>query len=379
MFDRGNRSHYCILKSLPAFLFLLLMILSRTLFAQLASDSVSSRTAINIGLQGHYGFIIPHSSTIRDVADSNPWGVEADLSFHFNSANAWQYLQAYPRLGASLAYYNFDNPDVLGNAYSLVFYAEPFLSAHKNFSLSFRLGGGIAYLTKPYNEETNPQNLFYSTRFSFPLVANLMGNYRLNNYVLLRAGATYQHISNGGINQPNKGINFPTATLGINYAIRPAGFTEQLGGRAETEGEKRNYLLALIGSRHDRTDRPKEQAPLVGVTAYVSQRIGRISAITAGAEWIADYTIKKELASRGEDKDFQRGALLAGHELQIGRIRFSQQLGLYVYAPHKGKDPVYQRWGLEYHTQKLLFFGINLKAHRHVAEFLDVRAGLRFK
>ncbi|WP_224997255.1 acyloxyacyl hydrolase [Cesiribacter sp. SM1] len=360
---------------------MLLLLTTSTLYAQQATvtENNSKSTAINVGLQGHYGFIIPHSSTIREVADSNPWGIEADLSFHFTSAKAWQYLQGYPRLGASLAYYNFNNPDVLGNAYSLVFYAEPFLSAHKNFSVSFRLGGGVAYLTNPYDEETNPQNLFYSTRFSFPLVANLMANYRLNELLLIRAGGTYQHISNGGINQPNKGINYPTATLGINYAIRPATFIERQPQSEEEQGDKQNYLLALIGSRHDRTDQPEEQANLIGVAAYVSQRIGRISAVTAGAEWIADYTIKKELESRGEDKDFQRGALLAGHELQIGRIRFNQQLGVYVYAPHKGRDPVYQRWGLEYHTPKLLFFGINLKAHRHVAEFLDVRVGVRFR
>ena len=78
------------------------------------------------------------------------------------------------------------------------------------------------------------------------------------------------------------------------------------------------------------------------------------------------------------DKDFQRGALLLGHELQIGRVRFSQQLGVYVYAPYKAKDPVYQRWGLEHHTERQIFWGINLKAHRHVADFLDVRLGLSF-
>ena len=359
-------------------LFLLLFIaFSADLGAQTNPAPDTSNIAVNFGIQTHYGFIIPHSSTIREVADSNPWGIEADFSIHYTSARAWEYLQAYPRLGISLAYYNFDNPAVLGNAYSLVAYAEPFLSAHKNFSLSFRLGGGVAYLTNPYDPEINPENLFYSTAFSFPLVANLMTNWRLNNNFLLRAGGSYQHISNGGINQPNKGINYPTATLGINYAIRPAIFPQRQLDERVVERSKRNYLLALIGSYHDRADEPTEQLPLVGLNLYMTQRLGRISALVAGAEWIADFTIKKDLEGRGQSKNFQRGALLVGHELQIGRIRFNQQLGVYVYAPHKGKDPVYQRWGLEYHTQKKLFFGINLKAHRHVAEFLDARIGVR--
>ena len=32
----------------------------------------------------------------------------------------------------------------------------------------------------------------------FPLVASLMANYRLNRHLLLRAGLSYNHISNGG-------------------------------------------------------------------------------------------------------------------------------------------------------------------------------------
>ncbi|MEJ8801932.1 acyloxyacyl hydrolase [Pontibacter sp. H249] len=344
------------------------------------SDTITtSRAAINLGLYGHYGFIIPHSQDIRNIADSNPWGITTELSIHFTDSASWQYLQAYPRLGATFAYYNFDKPDVLGNAYALILYVEPFLSAHKNFSLSFRLGAGLAYMNNVYHPTTNPDNLFYSTKISFPLVANLMANYRLNDYLLLRAGATYKHISNGGIRQPNKGINFPSASLGIDYALRPAHFPQRQPIAIKSGERKRHYLVAILGTMKDRKDIPTDKLPLVGINAYASQKLGRLSALTAGAEWVADYTLKENLKDRGRNEDFQRGALLAGHELYIGRFRFSQQLGVYVYAPSKGRDPVYQRWGLEYHTAKRLFWGINLKAHRHVADFLDARVGLRLK
>lgn len=337
----------------------------------------TSRVAVTVGVLGHYGFIIPHAKDIRDVSDSNPWGTEVDIGFHFTGASAWQYLQAYPRLGVSLGYYNFDNPRVLGNAYTLLVYAEPFLSAHKDFSLSFRLGGGLAYLDNIYDSETNPENLFYSTAISFPLEANVMGNYRLNRYWMLRAGGTYKHISNGGIRQPNKGINFPTATVGLDYAIRPGSFPERQPAGSNRQDATRNYMVALIASFQDEASDPTKQFPLLGITAYVSQPVSRLSGLTAGAEWIADYTIRNELERRSEDTDFNRAALLAGHAFRIGRFRFSQQLGIYIYAPYAARDAVYQRYGLDYHTSNKAFFGINLKAHRHVADFLDARVGLR--
>ncbi|WP_236612881.1 acyloxyacyl hydrolase [Cesiribacter andamanensis] len=345
---------------------------------QQQQSNIAEPAALQLGLTTHYGFIIPHSSTIRDVAHSNPRALELDLSLHFTSQKAWNYLQGYPRLGATFSYVNFNYPRVLGNAYALVLYAEPFLSAHRRFSLSFRLGGGLAYMDTPYDEAQNPDNLFYSTRFSFPLVANLMGNYRLGERLQLRAGGTYNHISNGGRRQPNKGINYPTVTLGLQWALRPASFPERQPATAQAQGKKREYLLALIGGYKDREDDPGRQLPVLGLAAYASQRLGRLSALTFGLEWIADYTIRHQLEQQGVDTDFQRGALLLGHELRIGRIRLGQQLGVYVYAPHKAREAVYQRWGLEYHSQKRLFGGINLKAHRHVADFLDLRLGLKF-
>lgn len=345
----------------------------------IAQDTTNSRPTINVGVYSHYGFIIPHSQDIRNVADSNPWGISAELSLHFTDTTSWNYLQAYPRLGATFAYYNFDNPEILGNAYALILYAEPFLAAHNKFSFSFRLGGGIAYLDKVYNPITNPDNLFYSTKISFPLVANLMVNYRLNEHFLLRLGGTYKHISNGGIRQPNKGINFPSATLGVDYALRPGYFAERQALEKRIEASKRSYHIALLGTLKDRKDIPTDKLPVIGLTAYGTQKFSRLSAFTIGAEWVADYTLKEQLKDSGTDKDFQRGSLLAGHALHIGRFRFSQQLGVYVYSPAKARDPVYQRWGLEYHTEKKVFWGINLKAHRHVADFLDVRVGLNLK
>ena len=354
------------------FLFPLLLWFGRA-EGQTLSDS--SATAINLGLRGHYGFIIPHISEVRHISDTHPWGIELDLSWHFGSRKAWEYLQTYPRLGTALSYYNFGNPDVLGNAYSLLFYAEPFLSAHKNFSFSFRLGGGVAYLTRTYHAETNPDNLFYSTAISFPLAANLMANYKISETLLLRAGATYQHISNGGIRQPNKGINFPTLSAGLDYTLRPAAFPEREPAEDSETRKERTYSLALFGSFTDSPTNSQEHLPLFGAVIKGSQRINRLSALTLGAEWVADYVVKEKIRQRGADADFQRGALLAGHELVIGRARLSQELGVYLYAPFPTPDPVYQRYGLSFRFGPRLFLGFNLKAHRVSADFLDLRIG----
>lgn len=338
----------------------------------------TAKTAINLGVQNYYGFIIPHSQAIRTISHSHPRGIEADISFHFADAKSWHYLKGYPRLGASIIYTDFANPAVLGRAYALLLYAEPFLAAHKSFSLAFRLGTGLAYLTRVYHPQKNPDNLFFGSAISFPLAAGLTANYRLRERFLLRAGVHYNHISNGGLRQPNKGINYPTVATGFNYTLVPVTFSARLDTADFKGAKKPEYRVALLASSPDGEDGSSKKIPLIGITALAGRRIGRLSALTAGAEWIADYTIRQVIRQRQLSTPFHRGALLAGHELHIGKFRFSQQLGIYVYAPYKARDPVYQRYGLEYFTNRNLYLGLNLKAHRQVADFLDARLGWRF-
>jgi hypothetical protein len=96
---------------------------------------------------------------------------------------------------------------------------------------------------------------------------------------------------------------------------------------------------------------------------------------SAGAEWIADYSLRELNRRNGIKNEFHRAGLLAGHHLLIGRFTFYQKLGIYVYSPTKPKDPVYQRYGLAYAITGHWMAGIDLKAHRHIADFLDIRLG----
>ena len=60
-----------------------------------------------------------------------------------------------------------DNPEVLGRVISLTPFVEPMIRAQDRLHGSVRLGVGFAWLNKVYDAETNPANLFFSTRLSF--------------------------------------------------------------------------------------------------------------------------------------------------------------------------------------------------------------------
>lgn len=350
-----------------------------TAFPQTRTGEDSLRSAVVLGLRGHYGFIIPHSASIRSISYSKPWALEADIAWQLTRMRAWQQCNCYPRLGITTTYVNFDNPAVLGSGFTSLAYAEPFFSVHRRLNLSFRMGGGLVYLNQVYDPVSNPDNLFYSTPFSFILQASMSVNVPLNEKTAIRLSGNYNHISNGGTKLPNKGINFPTLSLGLDYTVRPAQFPVRTKTRWRSEETKLNRLsIALLGTAKTINEQEPQRYLTVGLMTSASRQIGRISALALGAEWIADGTLREEIQRQGLNRDHNRVALLAGHELLVGRFNFSQHLGVYIYAPQKAMDPVYQRYGLSYRFTDHLFLGINLKAHRQVADLMDVRLGYIF-
>jgi hypothetical protein len=341
------------------------------------SDTLSNRSSfLAVGVRLHKGFIIPHSKVIKGISYSKPNIIETDISWHFVDSLSWQYCSCYPRVGLSFMYIDYDNPEILGHAYTLAPYIEPFLSANRNFSISFRFVAGVSYLDNVYDPVKNPKNFFYSTPVSFILSLDVILNYRISNRWNIRLSGYYNHISNGGNKLPNKGINFPTASLGADYLLTPVRFSyrEKIENLKLTK--RSSFKAGVLCTFKKPFENENKQYFLYGIYFNWSYRIARLSAIVSGIEYINDGSLKAELLRKSSPpSDHQRIALLAGHEFQIGKFIFSQQLGIYIYSPVKAKDPVYQRWGLDFHIFNKMFVGVNIKAHRHVADFMDFRFG----
>lgn len=344
------------------------------------TDSIVSQP-IAVGIRTHYGIILPHSEEIRSISLSRPRGIEVEISRQLLQQEYWQYCSCYPRIGISAGYFSFNNPQILGNAWSAIAFVEPFMAAPARLSVSYRLGAGFSYLNRIFHPLDNPQNLFYSTPISFNLLMNISLNYRLTPQVALRAHGNFNHISNGGLKEPNSGINFPTMGLAVDYTLEDFDFPkfQQIDWRkAYRQGWQYRVAAYTTAKTAERND--DRRYWIFGATADLSRRIGRLSAAGAGVEITIDYSLQEWLRRYEPQRshEFTRAAVLVGHELLLGRFGFAQQLGIYVYAPYKAMHPVYQRYELTYKAPNGIFFGMNLKAHTRTADFMDLRLGYIF-
>ncbi len=359
---------------------LLSMLLIVVFFATAQNTPPVGPKPFAVGLQAHAGFIILHSQDIRPIGQSYPLGIALEAIWHYNTPNAYRQCLCFPRLGLSATFWDYDNRKVLGQGANLLFFVESVFGMPHRFTFSFRAGAGLAYANNPYDSITNPDNYSYSTRVSFALALAAGINYRLTDQWLLRASANYNHISNGGMNEPNKGINYPTASLGVDYYIRTgSGFKPYpQADWKENHAALNRWFITLAGTAKQLTGTHELQRyPVWSISGRYARQVSRINALNLGVEFLDDGAHREQIVRKGRSVDHRKAGLLIGNEFLPGRFIFSQQIGVYLYDPYHHNTALYQRYALEMKITERFTAGIGLKAHGHVADFLDFRVGVR--
>ncbi len=353
----------------------MLLCLTIKLLQATPADTIGIILMPNIRL--HHGFVLIHSRELVPVRHSNPSGIELNLNWHKVSQQAWESCHCYPKVGAALSFWDFDQRDILGHSVTGMAYVEPVFGAWRPLSFSVRAAFGASYQSKPYDPIANPLNQSYSTHVAMAAQLGGSAHIRLGPQWLLDVSAVYNHISNGGVRDPNKGINWPTAALGVGYYLDAPDFhrNERKNWRIERSPDNRLDVSFFMAFKE-----PVSKTYLFspGMEVKFSHQVARISAITIGSEWLYDNGTRFEIAQAGRTESPQKAGIALGHEFLFGRFIFSQQLGAYVYRPFRVRDDLYQRYTLMYRYSPHVSFGGSLKAHKHVADFLDFRIGWSF-
>ena len=343
--------------------------------SQSTKDSLSGIKML--GLKLHKGSVLIHSRDLRSIEDSYPTGLELDLAWHKVSQKAWESCECYPKVGMSLTFWDFDNPEVLGQGFTGMFYVEPVFGARRKLSYSVRAAFGLSYQNNPYDSVSNPDNLSYSTRVAFPLQLGGSLHYRIAPEWLLNFSLMYNHISNGGIREPNKGINWPSIAFGAAYYLDEPVFKKYKQNHWRDNGPPMRRLDVNLFLAYEE---PESKLFLFspGLEIKWSKQFARINAFTLGGEILYDNGTRYVIETNGDEASPVKAGLAVGHEFLLGKFLFSQQFGVYVYKPYDIHSDVYQRYGLVYRINDRYSAGVNLKVHGHVSNFMDLRIGYSF-
>jgi Lipid A 3-O-deacylase (PagL) len=343
-----------------------------------SQDSLKAKAFFNYGLQANYGFVFAHSNDVENTSNSFPRGLTAALNWQRTDKQILDQYNCFPRQSLLLAIYDFDN-SILGKGVNLAYSLEPHFMINQQLSFYPKVSIGAAILSNPSDPIKNPTNKSYSLPVNAYLALGVGMHWQFNSWWAINLTAEYQHVSNGGLREPNLGINWPTAGLGIEYS--PRGLELKKYARSKESNENLRALrmdMGILGIvKGGNINAVRVYEPIAGINFTATKQVNRLHAWTAAVEFYQDQFLVERLASEAIESTGLRAGALAGHEFLLGKFIFSQQVGVYILGQYNN-DLLYHRWGLQYSFLPRWHVGVNLKAHKQVADFTDVRVSYSF-
>lgn len=345
-----------------------------TLFPLLIHGQNHSQT--RLGLNFYAGQIIAHSADIENTAGAVPVGIEAEFSKLLSDSTTREICNCSPTLGFRAGYTDYNN-DILGRGGHAALFLHYNLIPGSRFNPYIGGTVGLGFINNPYHEVTNPDNQSYSLPVNAYLRAATGLEVNLTPHSSLNIELGFHHISNGGLAQPNRGINQPALSLGYRFTPRPSALNIKSIKNNKIKNRKGETSLSVFtgGSGNAVDYGEKKRFPVWGAGVIGGLLLNNLNRLTLGLEWHYDGAHQHRIEELNLQGTAHRAALITGHEFVLGKFIFSQQAGIYLYDTARYHDMFYHRWGLSYRHKSNWHAGVSVKAHLNVAEFTAMRIG----
>jgi hypothetical protein len=300
----------------------------------------------------------------------------------------WERAYNYPITGMTFLYTPLGNNPILGSAYALMPFINFPIYKHRNFTFGFRFSLGVGYLTKKFDRLNNYKDIAIGSHINAAINLMFEARYRLNEYLTLTGGISFQHFSNGSLKTPNYGVNAPLVSLGL--AFRPVRDNKDIGDRyiAPTEPFSttiRNSMEFDFGGALGYKNMTSQLGSNFMVYHFFENTffpVSRKSKFGFGLDLSYDESHKKilELAGTpaGSPMQIMRPGINAAYELMVGKLGFIMNLGYYLSGKEKSNGPLYEKICFQYVFSKNFFAHVMLKVHFGRADYIGWGIGYTF-
>lgn len=209
-----------------------------------------------IEADGRFAYIFPTNSFLKGYNNQNlimRFATSYHLKYAFQFPSTSIYRDSYQ--GVGLSYYDFGNPDGLGNPFVLyVYQGSPIVRLSRRLSLNYEWNFGLSFGWKPYDAQTNPENKVIGSKVNAYLNANFYLNWRIARQFDFNFGIEGTHFSNGNTRYPNLGLNTSGLRAGLVYYLdRPDWKDNTVDKKADipnttTSKKHLSYDFLLFGS-----------------------------------------------------------------------------------------------------------------------------------
>ena len=370
---------------------MLLLSLCLTFSLSSYSQVTNKLGGVNLVLEGrvYYGWTMAHHLEMEIFQRHYP-SFEISLFKATYGKTRWEWMYGYPNIGLSYWYSGLGNTKWLGQAHAVFPYINFTLFNKEVFTLSFRFGVGLGYLTKKFDRVENYKNLAIGSHFNAAVNLLLDFRWRLGPRFLASTGIGIMHFSNGTIKTPNFGLNIPSVHMAIAYRLS-----------RETSQQRKKLIPMLVPYEFDGKKSilldlnlavavKDMQAQLgVGNSYMVYTLFGNLMKpisykfnLGMGFDISYDASDYKllELREEAPEKKIQivKTGLNVAFELSFARAAMMFNAGFYLTGLDQTDGQFYEKLALRFDITKRLFASLTFKAHYARADFLALGIGYKF-
>lgn len=357
-------------------------------FGYITSDAQNA-PVWSVGTNAYYGGVLRYKPEMPKLKLTDLYGFELYAVKQTTGDKPWQARFNFPQVGYTFEYFNYGEPQELGEVYSLGTYLDFTANPAKKNQLRLNIGTGLVYSTKVYDAETNPDNKAISSKISYILRGTIHYEFKVSSNYYLNLNMAFRHYSNGKLNMPNNGMNFPAVGVGVRYTPQPreiAYFKD-----STRTFDKKTRLNISFSKAWREVWREDYKHHAFSTSIYASKGITKYNDLLLGIDgfWYDEESMFRAHASWAEDNpnvpaDYQPDtngkqlALTAGTEVYLGSMSVVIQGGFYLYKPQKIYDATwYQRYGLKYYPHQNIYAQVMLKSHSRTADMVEFGLGVK--
>ncbi|QSE98202.1 acyloxyacyl hydrolase [Fulvivirga lutea] len=337
------------------------------------------------GVNPYYGAVLKYKKNMKQLEYTNLHGVELYAAMLTEGSKYWHKLYNYPQWGIAASYFNYNVPGELGEVGSLTTYLD-MTAGKKKHKWRLNIGTGIVYSTGRFDSLTNEENKAISSKISYVLRGTIHKEFQLSENYFFNVNIAFRHYSNGKLNMPNNGMNYPIVGVGLRYVPKPFKQKDIEWEAKELDRKVHYSVRGSMSWREVWQEDIKHKA--YSLSVYGSKQVSKYNTILVGVDAF-NYdqlsvdranVVYREKEAIPSEQELNNGtgqvAVTVGTELWISKVSVVVQGGIYVYKPQEFYSGWYQRYGIKYNFNKHLFSQISLKSHGRTADMVEFGLGV---
>ena len=361
---------------------LLIFVGNSVLFGQVDTTLLFNRADLAFDISAAYGTMVKHTPKMNHIDNKPDLAFEIDIFKHADVDAYWSQALGIPDLGVTILYNGFGEPDILGRGFGIYPFMGMYLLRAKKFSIRFKSGAGFSYITEPYDINDNPDNNVIGTSINNIIHLGLNFTYQITDHLHIYNAMSITHHSNASYQTPNLGINFVTASLGVQYQADKIRSVER---KYKTEGFKHaGDLRARIGigvKENQITGGPKYPIynfSIAYARMYTPAHRWRAGLFIEYNTLISDFIQNNSIIVDNPQLASTKVALEVGDEFIINHTGLTVQIGYYLHNSFLKQGNVLTRYGIQqYFLNHKLFIGLYMKSHYFRADYAEFGIGYK--